>query len=359
MSIRPEVRTLPAYHFTAKPHRIKLDQNESPYDLPEPVKRQILTRLEKIDFHRYPELHADTLQRALAQRHAWDTSGVVVSNGSNVLIQALIIACGLGRQVLSVTPTFSVYALQAKVLGAELIEVPLEPDFALPKEALKDTLVQGEGVFFLANPAAPTGNVFSDEDVQDLIEAAQLNWTVVIDEAYQQFSGTDFAPLIKRYDRVVSLRTLSKAFGLAGARLGYALTNSALAENLRKVLLPFSVSALQIATGLSVLEAPDVLDARVEEALFERARVYDALRKLPGLEVFPSQTNFLLFRVADAETFYEALLARGILIRRQDHLLRLKGCLRVSIGTPQENSAFISAAEEICQAQPEREVSRG
>ena len=346
MSVRPEVLATPAYHFSAKPYEVKLDQNESPYGLPPELKEEVMVRLSEVLPNRYPELAGESLRAALARRHAWDEAGVVVGGGSNTLIQAFVIACGLGQRVLSVTPTFSVYSLYANLLNAKLTEVPLEEDFTLPVAALKAELSRGQGVFFLANPAAPTGNLFAQEEIEDLIRAAAPNWTVVLDEAYCQFSSTDLSPFAQKYPHVASLRTLSKAFGLGGVRLGFALAQPALAEQLQKVVMPFSISSLQLAVGLTVLEHPDFVAARVEETVRERDKLARALKQL-GIEVFPSETNFLLFRVADAARFYEALLTRGVLIRRQDHLHNLEGCLRVSVGTPPENQLFLEAAREI------------
>lgn len=343
MSVRPEVRAARAYHFTPRPAAVKLDQNESPYDLPDGLKKQVLERLAKLPWNRYPELGAESLRAALAKYHRWDEAGVVVANGSNVLIQALVAACGISQRVLSVTPTFSVYSDQARLLGAPLTEVPLGEGFSLPSAALKRELARGPGVFFLANPAAPTGNAFGREELAELFAAAP-DWTVVLDEAYHQFSDTVLLPLVRARPNVASLRTFSKAFGLGGVRLGYALTSAELAQNLRKLLLPFSVSALQLAVGLTVLEQPDFVRRRAEEAQRERERLLRGLEELPGIQAFPSQTNFVLFRVGDAEGFFTALLRVGVLVRRQDHLPGLAGCLRVSVGTPDENGAFLAAA---------------
>ena len=357
MSVRPEVLATPAYSFSARAHTVKLDQNESPYDLPTTLKAEALARLSEVPSNRYPELVGESFRAALARRHAWDEAGLVVGGGSNTLIQAFVIACGLGRRVLSIAPTFSVYSLYANLLNAELTEVPLEGDFALPVEALRGELSRGQGVLFLANPAAPTGNVFAEEAIEELIQAAAPNWTVVLDEAYCQFSGTDLSHFTRTYPHVACLRTLSKAFGMGGVRLGFALAQPELAEQLQKVMMPFSVSSLQLAVGLTVLEHPDFVAERVAETLRERDKLARGLQTL-DVEVFPSETNFLLFRVVDAPRFYEALLARGVLIRRQDHLRGLSGCLRVSVGTPEENHAFLGAAGEVLDelSQPKQEV---
>ena len=347
MNIRPEIKQVPAYNFAAKDAAIKLDQNESPYDLPPDLKAQVLARLSDTAFNRYPELAAQTLAAELADLNDWSPGGVIVTGGSNILIQALVTAAGTGRQVLTVAPTFSVYPLQARLQGAELVEVPLAPDFSLPLDALLDKLAAGGGVFFLANPAAPTANLFLEDALQVLAAASAADWLFVIDEAYHQFSGTSALNLVEQYPHAISLRTLSKAFGLGGVRLGYGVMQPELAVQLQKVIMPFSVSALQLAAGEVVLANPDFVQGRVDEALGERARVMAFLKGLPGATPFTSETNFILFRVADAGAVYEELLARGILIRRQDHLPGLSGCLRVSIGAPPENDAFMVALEQL------------
>jgi histidinol-phosphate aminotransferase len=352
MFLRPEVKAAPPYNFTPHPATIKLDQNESPYDLPETLKREVLERLRSLDFNRYPDLAGESLRPKLAAFHGWDDRGVVVSGGSNILIQALVTAAGVGHSVLTVSPTFSVYPLQAKLQGAKLIEVPLEPDFSLPFGKLLEEIRRGQGVIFLANPAAPTGNVFSASQIEALAEASSDDWLFVVDEAYHQFSKTDFSYLVRRYSHVASLRTFSKAFGLGGVRLGYALMQPELALQIQKLIMPFSISGLQIEIAKVVLgevlsNKYHFVQERIEETLSERARVVHELRTLPDIHVFPSETNFFLMRVPNAALFYKQLLQAGIIIRRQDHLPGLTNCVRVSIGTPEENTAFLQTAKKL------------
>lgn len=357
--LRDAVRNAPAYHFSAQKAAIKLDQNESPYSLPADLQTQVLEALKASAFNRYPELDARSLKLKLAERYSWPAEGVVVTSGSNVLIQAFVTAAGIGQQVLSVTPTFSVYPLQAKLQGAELIEVRLGEDFTLPLVGLLDKLERGRGVLFLANPAAPTGNLFGEDDLERLAQASAKNWLLVVDEAYHQFSGTNALSLVERYPHVATLRTFSKAFGLGGVRLGFGFMQPELAEQIQKVVMPFSVSALQTETAKVVLDAPDFVEARVKEALQEREKLFGALNALPNVTPFTSKTNFILFKVPDAAGFYEQLLDRGILIRRQDHLPGLTGCLRVSVGTPAENQMFIEAAQRISANTAPQKVSHG
>ena len=360
--LRDAVRDAPAYHFSAQKAAIKLDQNESPYSLPDEMQARVLEALKTVAFNRYPELDAHSLKLKLAERYDWPAEGVVVTGGSNVLIQAFVTAAGIGQQVLSVAPTFSVYPLQAKLQGAELVEVPLGEGFTLPMTGLLERLEHGQGVFFLANPAAPTGNLFSEDDLERLAQASAKNWLMVVDEAYHQFSGTNALGLVKRHAHVATIRTFSKAFGLGGVRLGFGFMQPKLAEQIQKVVMPFSVSALQVETAKAVLDAPDFVEARVREALQEREKLFEALNALPDVNPFRSETNFILFKVPDAASFYEHLLDKGILIRRQDHLPGLTGCLRVSVGKPAENQRFIEVARQIARpqiAQPQKELSHG
>lgn len=351
MKLRPALRALPAYRFEAHDAPVKLDQNERPDELPADLKAAALARLADVAWHRYPEVHPARLAERLGALHAWPADGVLVTGGSNVLIQALTIAAGLARRVATVAPTFSVYGLQARLLGAELVEVPLGAAFALPTEALAEVLGSGEGVAFVAAPMAPTGNAVAADDLARLADAAGDRWLLVIDEAYAEFASVDRTALARRAPQVVRLRTLSKAFGLAGARVGYALAHPDVAGEVRKALLPFSVSALQSAVAESILDAPDVVAAHVVRTVAERERLFAILRTRQYVEAFPSTANFVLFRVADAAATYEGLRSHGVLVRRQDHLPGLAGCLRVSVGTSADMDAFVAALDAV--ASPE------
>jgi histidinol-phosphate aminotransferase len=361
MKLRPEVLDLPPYRFEAHEAAVKLDQNEAPEDLPAPVRRAALARLAARPWHRYPDLHPIELAERFGARHGWPSDGVVVAGGSNVLIQAATIVAGLGRRVATVAPTFSVYALQARLLGAELFEVPLGDAFAFPVEAFSRVVAEGRGVAFIAAPMAPTGNAVAVDDLWRVAEAAGDRWLIVVDEAYGEFADVDHDALARAHPQVVRLRTLSKAFGLAGVRLGYALASPAVATELRKALLPFSVSALQAAVAEAVLDAPDVVAERVARTVAERERLARALARRRDVEVHPSVANFLLFRVADAAATYAALQRRGVLVRRQDHLPGLEGRLRVSVGTAAENDAFLTALDAALADRPAapQEVAHG
>jgi len=348
-NVRPEVRALPAYRFQAHAAAVKLDQNECPDDLPDELRSLALDRLRSTHWHRYPELHPDGLAARLGARHGWLADGVAVAGGSNVLIQALVVLSGIGRRVLALSPTFSLYELQARLLGADFVEVPLGADHAFPVAEVERIVAEGQGVAFLPTPLAPTGNAVAAADLLRVARAAGEGWTIVFDEAYGEFAGVDHDEIARAHPRVVRLRTLSKAFGLAGARVGYALAEPGLATELRKVVVPFSVSALQVAVAEAALDAPDVVKARVMRTVAERERLATALRER-GATFVNSVANFLLLTVQDAAATHRALLAQGVLVRRQDHLPGLAGAIRVSVGRPEENDAFLRAWDALPQS---------
>jgi histidinol-phosphate aminotransferase len=347
-AVRAAIRAAPNYPFTAIHAPIKLDQNESPLDFPQDLKKLALEKMLHTDWNRYPDIHADGLRQKLGAFEGWDPNGVLFAPGSNVLIYALTQVAGIGQRVVNVAPAFSLYALGAMLLGSELREFQLGPDFSLPMDAIINELRSGgPGLLYLAEPHAPTGTLHDLSQIKTILEAARDGWIVVLDEAYYQYAGRDHKQLALEYPNAVILRTFSKAWGLSGVRLGYLLAQPALATQVQKVLLPFNISALHQAVLEVALDHPQYVQSRVEETLTERERVYGALQKHPSWTVYPSQANFLLIRTPDAAAAHRALLERGVLVRRQDSYSGLTGCVRVSIGTPAENDAFIEAALEI------------
>ncbi len=346
-AVRSEVRNAAHYPFTPVQARVKLDQNESAHDFPPHLKALALERLMTADWNRYPDIHADGLRAALARREAWDADGILLAPGSNELIYALTQLAGINQRVLTVSPAFALYALGAKLLGSRLTEVPLEANFELPVDALERELrAGGPGILYLAEPHAPTGTLHDVASLERLIRAS-AGWIVVLDEAYYPYSGRDHKRLVQSNPNVLILRTFSKAWGLAGARLGYMLSQPSLAREVQKILLPFNVNVLTNAVAMVALEHPEYIKARVEEALSERERLRARLQELTSWTVYPSSANYVLIRVPDAAAVYRGLLERGVLVRRQDAYPGLAGCLRITVGTPVENDALLTAVQEI------------
>ncbi len=348
IGIRAAVRNAPAYPFVAIEAAIKLDQNESGYDFPTELKHLALEKMLHTNWNRYPQMHAETLRQKIAARVGWTEHGVVVTPGSNVLIHALAQAAGIGQRVLSVSPAFSLYSLSAALLEAQMLEPRLNSDFSLPMQSLTHELKQPTpGVLFLAVPHAPTGAMPSFEEITALLEAASQDWIIVLDEAYFEYSGRSHLALLETYPNLCILRTFSKAWGLGGVRLGYLLAQPELATHIQKILSPFNVSALTQAVAEVALDNPSYAQTRVSESILERQRVFAALEPHPTWKIYPSAANYHLIRTKDAKLAHSDLLERGILVRKQDGYLGLQGCIRVSVGTPEENTAFVTAALEL------------
>jgi histidinol-phosphate aminotransferase len=347
-AVRKEVRAAPNYPFTPIHAPVKLDQNESALDFPEDLKKLALERMLQADWNRYPNIHADDLRAKLGAFEGWEADGVLIAPGSNVLIYAATQVAGIGQRVATVAPAFPLYALGARLLGSGLREFQLGPNFLLPMdEILSELRSSGPGLLYLAEPHAPTGTLHDLSEIEAILEAARDGWIVVLDEAYHQYTGRDHKRLALEHGHVAILRTFSKAWGLGGVRLGYLLAQPSLAQQVQKILLPFNIGVLHQAVLEVALEHPEYVQSRVQETLLERERVYHALQKHPSWTVYPSQANFLLFCTSDAAGTHRALLEKGVLVRRQDSYAGLAGCLRVSIGTPAENDAFLKAASEI------------
>jgi histidinol-phosphate aminotransferase len=345
--IRQAVLNSPAYPFSATYAQFKLDQNENPRDFPAHLKSQVLERLAQTPWNRYPDLNADSIKASIAAFEDWDVNGIVATTGSNVLIGLITELAGIGQKVVTVKPNFSLYALEANLLDADLREVPLKEDFSLDYAGLARELESGAGLLYLPQPHAPTGSLEERGALEAFLATVSRNWIVILDEAYHQFSGTDYRDLVRQNPNFISLRTFSKAWGLAGVRLGYALCHPTLALELQKLVPPFGASPFHALTVQVALENPQFMFDGVAQLVAERERMFAALKDHAVWTFYPSHTNFFLFRTPDAQAAYQFLLERSILVRKQNALHGLEGCLRVTVGTPLENDAFLNAALEV------------
>lgn len=357
--LRAAVLQSPDYPYVPTEAPVKLDQNEAANDFPPHLKTQVMERLMASAWNRYPQMNADELTAKIAQHDGWPESGVVVTTGSNVLIPLLIQLTALQARVVTVKPNFALYAMDSKLLGAALTEVPLNQDFSLDipglLAAIGDDAASNEagepgdadsrpsGVIFISQPHAPTGTLASLVDLERLAAASE-RWLLVIDEAYCHYAEPDAIELAKRHPNIMLLRTFSKAWGLAGCRIGYALSSDEVAKNLRKLAPPFGVSTLQAVAAQVALENPAYMREQVARTIDERERMSAALSHHPTWEVIPSSTNFLLIRTTDVVAAHQQLLSAGVLVRRQDSSFGLEGCFRVTVGTASENDAFLAAA---------------
>lgn len=342
---RKEVLELPAYHVPPQ-DGIKLNQNESPWDIPAPLKALVVENLLKTPWNRYPLEDPLLLKKKLAKALGLWADNLVFANGSNVLIQALIVATSIENRVMVVDPTFSVYELEAKLLGNKVTRFPLEPDFSLNFDNFFKTMRKDRPkIIFIPNPNAPTGNLFPAETLRKVIES--FGGLVVVDEAYYPFSGSTIIDWVKQYDNLVVLRTFSKAFALGGLRLGYLAADPEVAGQIEKCLLPFRVSRLVHVTAMTLLDHPEFVDDYVKAIITERNRLAADMAAIAGVTVHPSHTNFILFEVEDSTKTFEDLLAKKIIVRQVNDGRRLTNALRVSVGTKEENDAFLAALKKV------------
>ena len=349
-TIKPEVKALKAYTLKEVPHRIKLNQNENPFDLPPELKAEFYARLDRLDWARYPEFTGTTITKRLAEWAGWQPEGVLAGNGSNELLQVLMTSTlGPGTTLLIPVPTFTLYALLGGVLGANVETVLLNKDMTLPEEALLAAMERTHPrLLILCTPNNPTGRAYPEEQVKRILEkAAETGTLVVLDEAYQEFNHAgNLQHLLKDYPHAVVLRTFSKALNLAGGRVGYLLADPNLARELEKVKLPYNLNIFSQEAALLVMDHTELLKERVELLKRERDRVYDALASgdIPGLHPYPSSANFILCRFdRPSSEVFNALLEDGILVRDVSSYPMLKDHLRLSIGAPEENDAMLQS----------------
>jgi histidinol dehydrogenase len=337
--ILPAVRRQQAYQLTAPPSApIKLNQNEAPLDLPAATKERLLAKFSGLDWRRYPPFDATPLKAALARADGWRADGVLVGNGSNELLTLLIRSVlGPGDAVVRPEPCFSLYPLHLDVAGARQILVRLEQsrDYAYDESALLDA-GRGAKVVLLTSPNNPTGSVLSRVTVEKLL--SQTDALIVVDEAYREWCGQDFSPMLGADVPLVLLRTYSKSQALAGLRFGYLFGPPTLCAELDKVALPYAVNSLTQAAVEELLTHPEFVTERVAQVTAERARLSKGLRA-KGRRVIEGGANFVLVSSSEPKVEFERLLAGGVLVR--DLSRAVPGFLRVSVGTPSETDRLL------------------
>ena len=346
--LRPAIEGITEYTLDHRECRIKLNQNENPFDLPDEIRNEVLRRVAAAHWSRYPEFVPRRQIEKIAEFTGWTPDGVLLGNGSNDLLQ-LLFTCALdaGRGVVISQPTFTLYRLLAETLGASVCDVPMKRSFTLDTGAVIDAAnATGSAMLVLCSPNNPTGGQIPLADLDRILRETEV--LVVVDEAYVQFAGSSAVGLLARHERLVILQTFSKAMGAAGLRFGYALLSPALARQLTKVKLPYSVNIFTLIAAEVFIERWDSVKSWIGLLVSERERIFTALGTMDGIRPYASDANFLLFetlRKPPAEVF-SALLSRGILIRDVSRYPMLEHGLRVSVGTPAENDEFIDALRE-------------
>ncbi len=348
-AIRPEILALSAYHVPPASGMVKLDAMENPYSLPSELRNEIARLATDAPINRYPDASATVLKAALREALAIpEGMDIMLGNGSDEIIQIIALAFARpGAILMSVEPAFVMFRMIATFTGMGYAGVPLRADFSLDVDAMLAAIAQHQpAVIFIAYPNNPTGNLFDAAAVSRIIEAAP--GVVVVDEAYQAFADASFLGKLAQYPHLLLMRTLSK-LGLAGLRLGLLAGRPEWLSQLEKLRLPYNVGVFTQLIAESVLRHPGILLQQAEAIKIERAMMGERLAALAGVEVFPTNANFILFRVIQghkADEVFQELKKRRILIKNLDgsHPL-LKNCLRVTVGTPAENVQFLEALQ--------------
>jgi histidinol-phosphate aminotransferase len=348
-TIRQDVTSSAGYAIQPSEGMVKLDAMENPFGLPPSLKKALGERLAGVAINRYP-LNKSAVAAELAQ-HFEVPAGckVIVGNGSDELIDLLSVACDVpGATLLAPLPGFVMYEMSARLRGLRFVGVPLSPNFELDEAAMLAAIERDRpALTYIAYPNNPTGNLFDEVVVQKIVDAVGAQeGLVVFDEAYQPFSSRTWMPKLAAHDHVLVLRTLSK-FGLAGVRIGYLAGASALIEQIDKVSPPYNISALNAEATLFALEHAEVFAEQAAVLRRERERLMESLRQMPGVTAFPSEANMILVRVPDSRRAFEGMKQRKVLVKHIAGLHPLlANCLRLTVGTPDENTLMLQALKE-------------
>jgi histidinol-phosphate aminotransferase len=349
--IRDEILALRGYRIPDSKGMVKLDAMENPYRLPEWLRGRIARIVEQAPINRYPDpVEAELKSRLRAAFAVPDGMELLLGNGSDELIQMLVLATARpGAVVLGVEPSFVMFRIITAFAGGRYVSVDLREDFQLDGERMLAAIDEHRpALIFLAYPNNPTGNLFDGGLVTRIIEAAP--GIVVLDEAYHAFAGRSFMASLPRHPNLLVMRTLSK-LGLAGIRLGALIGPGLWLQELDKVRLPYNVSTLTQLVACEVLQHSEVLTEQASAIKLERGRLVRELEQVSGVTAYPSDANFISFRISNAERVFDGLKKRGVLIKslHGSHLL-LENCLRVTVGTPEENTAFLTALAQTVAA---------
>jgi histidinol-phosphate aminotransferase len=330
---------------------IKMDANENPLSLQEPLKKKLMEEMSRVDLNRYPIAGAPELRDRFAQYYGVDKDMVMLGNGSDELIQTLCLTLkGKIKGVLVPVPTFSMYKIIAVNTGNKVVEVPLDKNFDLDCDAIIGRIKENfPALVFLSYPNSPTGNLFSRDKIETIIK--KTPGIVVIDEAYASFSGRTLLPLLKKYDNLIFLNTLSK-LGLASMRLGFLIGNRDIVAQLDKVRLPYNVNSLSQIAANFFLDYQDEFSRQVAEIIKRREELYLGLKEIAEIKLYPSKSNFIFFSCAfDSNRIYDKLVAEGIIVKNLNIPPLMPSCMRVTVGNRKENEAFLRALKSVISKQ--------
>lgn len=329
---------------------IRLDANENCSNLPPLVRERLIGQFDYLPFQRYPDGGMTELRTLIAKSYGLEKENVVIGNGSSDLLEKLCyVFGGEARSIVFPTPSFSMYGIYAVMTDSTPIAVALNEDFTLERDKLMEAAIENKAnLIIVCNPNNPTGTVVPFKDIEYIIKNAKC--PVIIDEAYHEFYGeTSAITLLNKYKNLIVAKTFSKAYSLASARVGYIVANKEITDLLGRAIKPYNVNALSLLCAEVAYQMRHEFLPGITSINTQRNRLVAELKKITGITVYPSATNFLLIKSADAEGLHKYLMSKSILIRNFNNAPGLTGCLRVTVGTPFENDAFLKAVREFCE----------
>lgn len=350
LNYRNELEKMPSYDGVEKNYRIKVNANESTMNLPPLVEERVINRLALLAFNRYPNEEYYSLVEQIAKNFSVDTSQVLLGGGSSEIIEKVFHAFGgAGHKVVYPQPSFSMYKIYAKAADAEGVPFDLYDKFNLNvDEFIKKIHEVNASLAVICNPNNPTGNALTPSQVEKI--AASIECAFLLDEAYVEFYGRSAVNLVKNYPNLIVARTFSKAYGMAGARVGYMIAQPEVTRMINKTFMPYHMNILTLAAADIVYQMRDEFVPRLQMIIAERKRMSERLKKIRGVEVFPSEANFILIRLARAEELKNYLESLDIGIRYfSPSAFGLKNCLRISIGTRIENDEVFGAIKKFLE----------
>lgn len=350
---RSKLGELPSYDVVERDWKIKVNANESGLNMPPMVEERVMGRLSRIAFNRYPNEDLELLMETIANNYGLQKENVLIGNGSSEIIEKLFFAFG-GRNhnIVFPQPSFSMYHIYTKAADAKIVTVDLDPKtFNLDIRSFIQKVNDSKAsLAVICNPNNPTGNAITLEEIEQI--ASHTSCVLLIDEAYVEFYGQSAYTLIKKYPQLLVARTFSKAYGLAACRCGYLLGDASIIKMVGKVFMPYHMDVLTLVTADTVFQMRDEYVPRIQQVIAERNRLIEQYKALDGFEVFPSQTNFFLVKYKKAALLNDELVAAGIGIRSfGPSAVGLDHCLRISVGTREENDQVFAAVKAFVEAQ--------
>ena len=349
LKYRTGLKDMPSYDVVERDWNIKVNANESNLNMPPMVEERLMARLSSVAFNRYPNEQVETLTQQIAVNFNLSKENVLIANGSSEILEKLFFAFGgRGRKIVYPQPSFSMYKIYAKFSASTGVPVDLKEDYTFDAAAFVDAVKESRAsLAVICSPNNPTGTKIPLADIEYV--AKNIECAFVIDEAYVEFDGGTAVGLMKEYPHMMVARTFSKAYGLASARVGYLLADKKIIEMVSKACMPYHVNVLSAVTADIVYQMRDEYVPRIQMSIAERKRMSELLKQIDGMEVYPSVTNFILVKHPKAVAINEYLESIGIGVRSFGNAPRLTNCLRISMGTREENDTWYKAIKDFVE----------